>query len=221
MVKEYVYVQTIENNYSNWISIYEGSIEKNGKVNFSSLPVYFNATKCIFRKECNASSLTEEVNKIINYSMYDKENMTIIYNEGLIHESKVIAEEEVNKIIETYNKFNNNLCENEVIIKSIENLNSIKNVGEYTIEFLKINDNINSEILGLTLKEKEQYSNLLLEKYDLFVNERLEEAKKTNKPILIYFNITTEEMGERGYKYEKEYIYPDGRHEKKEGYTNE
>lgn len=40
MVK-YVYVNTTEENYSNWISIYEGTIEKDGEFNNSKLLVYF------------------------------------------------------------------------------------------------------------------------------------------------------------------------------------
>lgn len=224
MVK-YVYVNTIEENYSNWIAIYEGTIEKDGEFNNSKLPIYFKTSKCVFRKESNGK-LNNEIKQLINYGWYQKDNISIIYqynefNSKLICEAKIIDKEQIDNIIRTYeNCEEKNSCD-YIKNKIIELFEHRKNVGQYTNEFLDLNQKIfGNSILNLSLSEKEECSNLLLSEYEKFKQEKLNEAKKINNKVCIYSEIGLKSYGERGYKYKKEYIFPDEHIEKCEGYTN-
>lgn len=224
MIK-YAYVNTIEENYSNCIAIYEGTIEKGGEFNNSELPLYFKTSKCIFRKESN-SKLNNEMEQLINYGWYQKDNISIIYqyneyNSKLICEAKIIDKEQINKIMAVYDNYEEKSSCNYIKNKITELFKYRKNVGQYTNEFLDLNQKIwENGVLKLSLSEKEECSNLLLSEYEKFKQEKLSEAKKMNIKVCIYSEIGIKSYGERGYKYKKEYIFPDGHTEKYEGYTN-
>lgn len=97
----------------------------------------------------------------------------------------------------------------------------IEKTGAYTDKFLALNQKIfGNSIFNLSLSEKEECSNLLLSEYEKFKQEKLNEAKKINNKVCIYSEIGLKSYGERGYKYKKEYIFPDEHIEKCEGYTN-
>lgn len=225
-MKEYIFVSTIEENYSLWNSIYEGEIKEKGTINNINLPQYFESSNCIFRKKCNSNTI-RKIEELINYSRFHKGNLPIVYsrnqyNQEIIHSGMIISEELTKSIITLYNsEEGKDSCDE--IIKMIEQLSQYKDdIEKYTREFLELNNRIfNVNIFCLSVSEQERCSAALIKNYEKIKKDKLKEAQDKEQRVCIYFEMGTSTCGEKGYKYRKEYIYPDGHTEKETDYTNE